>query len=619
MKAWGSSGCVSVWALGLVGLAGQAGQLVQAQTPPAAEPALTEPAAPWSLVIEATSELKALLAKHLDLARLPSLASGEPLGSEELERLINAAPQQAHELLQTEGYFDAKVQVQRVAGVGAGPQVLRMSVEPGARTRVRQLKLLLEGDLSRLESRGDPPSLALLAQLRSAWPLPDGKVFRNADWSDGKSAMLARLRSSGYALATFSGSAAQVDVASHAATLVLVIDSGPLFKAGEPKIEGLALHSRQTVLNLSPLQAGSVVTEAVMLDFQERLVKSGLFEQATVTLDADEQRAQAAQVVVRVREAARHQLTTGVGVSSNTGPRVTLEHIDRRAFARGLVARNKLEWGQQRQAWNGELSTHVLPDGYRWFTGLTIERLLTDKDTVLAQRVRLGRALEYSRIERSQFAEWDRTARRTDAGRSSVASLTVNQHQLWRSIDNPILPTDGQTATLQLAAGMLQSSDVSGAASNSPLARAHARITLYRPWPNDWYVHARLEAGQVFTKSAAQVSEHLGFRAGGDDSVRGYSYRSLGPLRDGAVASGKVLMGASAEVARPLGANWPSLWGAAFVDVGQAADTWRTLDPVVGLGLGLRWRSPVGPLRVDFAYGEAVRRWRLHFSVGIVL
>jgi translocation and assembly module TamA len=531
---------------------------------------------------------------------------------------VQAAPQQAAQLLQTEGYFGPTITVQRLPQAG-GTRALRLKVDPGPRSTVREFRLLVEGDIARLESRGDAAALALLQQVRSTWALPRGRPFRNAEWSDAKSALLARLRSAGYALATFSGSTAQVDAPRQAVTLVVVVDSGPLFRSGEPRIDGLALHTRETVLNLAGFQPGAVVTEALMLDFQDRLLKSGLFEQASVTLEADEQRASAATLQVRVREAARHQLTTGVGISSNTGPRVTLDHVDRRAFARGLTLRNKAEWGQQRQAWDGELSTHVREDSYRWFTGLTIERLLTSDDTVLAQRVRLGRALEYARIERSQYLEWDRTSRRTDSARSNVESLTANQTWVWRDIDNPVLPTDGETMSLQLAGGALRSTSSASASLRSPLARAHARITVYRPWPGNWYLQARLEAGQLVTRDGVETSEHLGFRAGGDDSVRGYGYRSLGPLRDGAVASGKVLFGASAELARPLGANWPALWGAAFIDAGQAAERWSDLRPAVGAGVGLRWRSPVGPLRVDLAYGEAVRRWRLHFSVGLVL
>ena len=111
------------------------------------------------------------------------------------------------------------------------------------------------------------------------------------------------------------------------------------------------------------------------------------------------------------------------------------------------------------------------------------------------------------------------------------------------------------------------------------------------------------------------VPDSQKFRAGGDESVRGYSYRSLGPIVDGAVGSGTTLYTTSLEVARPISATMPSLWGALFIDAGNAANSF--VKPAVGYGLGVRWRSPVGPLRLDWAWARETGEGRLHFSVGI--
>ena len=113
------------------------------------------------------------------------------------------------------------------------------------------------------------------------------------------------------------------------------------------------------------------------------------------------------------------------------------------------------------------------------------------------------------------------------------------------------------------------------------------------------------------------VPESQKWRAGGDDSVRGYAYRTLGPLVDGAVGSGTVLASGSLELARPVSAQMPSVWGALFVDAGNAADSFGQLKPEVGYGVGVRWRSPVGPLRLDVARAQKTGKARLHFSVGI--
>ncbi|MEO8312502.1 MAG: BamA/TamA family outer membrane protein, partial [Caldimonas sp.] len=107
------------------------------------------------------------------------------------------------------------------------------------------------------------------------------------------------------------------------------------------------------------------------------------------------------------------------------------------------------------------------------------------------------------------------------------------------------------------------------------------------------------------------------FRAGGDNSVRGYGYRTLGPTINGAVVGGRVLMTGSVELEHALLDRLPALLGAVFVDAGNAADRWNRLHPVFGYGVGLHYRSPVGPLRLDLAYGQDVRQLRLHLSVGV--
>ena len=587
----------------------------------AAGPAVSAADRGWVLEVSAPPPLKELLERHLDLARLAGLAGGGELGAGELARLVDAAPAQARELLQTEGHFDAKATVAveppaEAAGpaAAAAPLRVRVTVDPGPLTRVRRADIEADGELGRQVAAGDADAVALLAALRGAWPLPPGSVLRNAAWADAKAAVLAQLRAAGYAAASFSGTVAQVDAKQHSARLFLVADSGPLFRSGEIEVVGLALHGTESVRNLARFSAGAVVTDALLLDFQERLVKSSLFELASVTLDGDPANAGAARILVKVREYERHQLTVAAGVSGNNGPRVTVEHFDRRAFGRAATLRNKAEWAHLSQSWDGELSTHVRPDGYRWFAGLTIRRQESDADIVTGQTLSAGRTLEHARIERSQYLQWGRAVRRTGLVRTVDEAFTVNQGWVWRDIDNPLLPTDGQTASLVLGAGQARGTG----RTPGPLLRGAGRVTLYRPMPGGWFGQARVEAGEVFAKDSPASIDALGFRAGGDDSVRGYAYRSLGPIRDGAVASGRVLFTASVEAARPVSARMSTLWGAVFVDAGQAADDWRSLNPVLGYGVGLRWRSPVGPLRLDLAYGHELKRVRMHFSVGIV-
>jgi translocation and assembly module TamA len=602
--------------LAVSALAGGGCATLDALSPASTAPTTTEATAAPALAVEidAPVALKALLERHLDLARLATVARGERLGDAELERLVDAAPAQARELLQTEGYFEPIVQVRRLpASSPDGPPRLSVTLQPGPRTVVTQVDLTLEGTTADAQQPGRAASEQTLQVLRRQWGLPAGAAFRNPDWSDAKASSLARLRAAGYLAASWSRTAAQIDPEQHQARLALSMDPGPLFLSGELRMEGLRLHDRQTVMNLASFGPGTPLTETLLLDFQDRLQKSGLFERATVTVDAGADQATAAPVAVTVEESPRQQLVLGVGVSANTGPRGTVEHIDRRVFGQAATARNKAEWGRDRQAWDGEISTHPGPKLYRWLAGGTVERLKSDTDVVLTQRLRAGRAQDSPRIERFQFIEADRSTRKTDIEKSSSVAVSANHHWSWRDVDNPVLPTRGLTASLQTGLG--QASDSTGL--NGAFGRVWGRVTGYLPLGAKWYAQARLEAGQVLTPAGLEVPDTLRFRAGGDDSVRGYAYRSLGPVSSGTVESGKVVLTSSVEVARPLSDDLPQFWGAFFVDAGQAADRFADLRPVVGAGIGLRWRSPVGPLRLDLAYGEALRKTRLHFSVGI--
>jgi translocation and assembly module TamA len=102
--------------------------------------------------------------------------------------------------------------------------------------------------------------------------------------------------------------------------------------------------------------------------------------------------------------------------------------------------------------------------------------------------------------------------------------------------------------------------------------------------------------------------------------VRGYAYRSLSPVdATGVQYSGMALATTSVELAHPILASVPSVWGAVFVDAGNATVDFKDFKPAVGYGVGARWRSPVGPLRVDLAWAEELRAWRVHISLGIQL
>ncbi len=125
---------------------------------------------------------------------------------------------------------------------------------------------------------------------------------------------------------------------------------------------------------------------------------------------------------------------------------------------------------------------------------------------------------------------------------------------------------------------------------------------------------ARVRAGGIGTNDFEQVPPFLRFFAGGDQSVRGYGYRTLGPTDDeGDNVGGRFLLTGSVEYQYPLSSSWRL---ATFVDEGNAFDNLG--DPLkTGVGVGVRWVSPVGPIRLDVARGlDEPENFRIHFSMG---
>lgn len=568
------------------------------------------PPAPVRLEVEAPRELEELLETHLDLARLDTIAPGSALNETELSRLIASTPDQARELLKTEGYFSPEVDIERVAG---DPPVVRVRVQPGPRVRVRGLQIDVRGPLADATARGEPHAQETQNALRQNWPLPPGAPFRNPLWSSGKRDALAQLRAQAYLDAELDDSAARINADQQAADLFWAADSGPLYRTGALRVRGLKTHDEKTVRNIANFGPGTIATETLLLDFQERLQNSNLFDRATVSVRPDAADPSAAQVDVRLRERKLQDATFGIGVSADVGARGTVEHVHRRPFGWAAIARNKFEVSQLRRSWEGELSSHTRPRLWRNLIGGAAERLESDTDTVVSGRLRTGRAQNTRPVDRLVFVEFERSLRRSAQGREQANALGLHYHGIWRDVDDPLLPTRGNVWAGQIGAGVAESDP----GERGPFTRLYGRYRGYWPLGHRWYGQARVELGQVFSRDDVLVPESLRFRAGGDDSVRGYAYRSLTPQVDGVDTGGRVIFTSSVEAAHPLLRSLPELWGAVFVDAGRAADRFGDLKPAVGAGVGLRYRSPIGPVSLDVAYGEELRKFRLHLNVGV--
>lgn len=588
------------------------------------------------------SRLRDLLATHLDLARALARAERDPQlapDTAERQRLCLLVPQQARALLETEGYFNPQ-QLQLDC------EALRLQIDPGELSRVRAVVLrAVQGEdsaeASPESSPEGPAAGTALAEnderLRRRWQrafgLREGEAFTQAAWGGGKRALLAAIRADGHPLARYRFSDAAVDPATNAVDLRVHVELGPAVRIGQLRFDGLKYHEEDRARELLGLQAGDAYTEPTLLDAQDRLLKSGLYDSVQVELDTESLREEAGEsrmdVRVRVKESPLQQLGLGLGWSSGTqgsGERVTVEHQHRRAFGLPLRSTLKTVLARDNQLASLEFSTHPQARLRRNLASLAWER--EDGQNVAAYRqaaLRLGQVFESRPYDRSVAVELLTSRQGKGELAASSDALLLHWNPTWRTVDSVLLPRRGQALLLQVAGGEVRSRS-DGESARGSLGRLQARWLGYWPLSRGRLVSTRLEAGQVWAGSSALVlPESLLFRAGGDESVRGYGRRTLGPSREGQGIGGRVQWSSSLEYQQPLPTDWTfgldGIGWAAFVDAGQAATRWQDAQPAVGAGLGLRWRSPVGLLRVDAARGQEKYGggWRLHLSLGMSL
>ncbi len=611
----------------------------------------------WNLEIDAPEELRPLLQQYLDLARFQRHGD-DRITRGELNRLLAATPSQARSLLETVGYFRADVHVSAAVDPGLGPQVdlgplrrwleqfdvltpltrprtptaMRVSlrVDPGPLVRVRAVRIEVRGPLAQAAA-AEPPETEFLQtpevevpsarevirRLQDRWALPVGQALIQADWSDAKARSVALARAEGYASATWVRTEARLDAQREHAELHLVLDSGPLYRIGEITINGLEHVDADSVRHLLTFEVGAPLRERAQLDFQDRLVKTSLFETIGVSAPPDPARPHAVPVRVNLRERSLHQITLGLGVSDTAGPRVTLEHLHQRFAGLPWQGKSKLQIGRTERLASLDLTSYPVPGPYRNLLSATLTQTEAGGLLVNSERIRAGRTQDGERIERLYYLEWQRAMTQpvsTGLITDDTSSITVNYQWVWRELDHPILPTQGYSVSAEAGFGRSFHTET----DSGYFGRGLTRLTGYWPLGKSWFSQGRLQAGQVMSLDSTTVPYTLLFRAGGDDSVRGYAYQSLGPnAADGTSIGGRVLATTSFEVGRPFTRNTPAWWWVIFHDAGQAALNWQQYVPVHGYGLGVRWRSPVGPLRIDLAWGEETQRARLHFNVGI--
>ncbi|MDP2153028.1 MAG: autotransporter assembly complex family protein [Methylotenera sp.] len=555
----------------------------------------------YRVEIEAPSPLEALLENHLDIIKWrknPRMSPGE------WKRLSTEAPQQIKDLLATEGYFSPNINLQ--ATQNNSEYIAKFMVKPGKPTVINNVEINFTGDITQQSDKAKPSQ----QQMRDEWLLKSGMIFTQAAWSDAKRSLLSKLLVNRYPNATVTETKAVIDANQQTASLQINVNSGSSVHFGEIQIEGLQRYPESIIHNLNPIKPNEVYSQAQLLTFQTRLQESGYFRAVEVTSDAKvaSEENKLAPIKVKVDENQSIKLSTGVGYSTNTGVRsqLTVDHLN--LFNRNWRMTSSLRLEQRLQSVSGIIRLPTTEDGYRDSANASSTRTEIEGQTTTVTQTGVKRA--WGTLKREQYVGANVLSEQVKldgAESSDNYAATLSYGITLRRTDNNLNPSRGYLFNAQFNGAPLAS------LSNGTFLQSYFKTQAYYPITKSTQLIARAELGMVHGKNSAPAT--FLFRAGGDQSVRGYGFQSLGVNEGDAIVGGRYLATGSIEIIQWLTPEWGA---AIFTDFGNAANTFKDLKPVYGYGLGARWKSPVGPIGADIAYGQESDEYRMHFNIGVI-
>lgn len=592
----------------------------------------------FEIDLQAPQDISRFLLRHMDLQRFRLL---DDLDAAELDRLLARTPENLRNLLGTLGHFSPDIEVSVLVGDGRGAAPLgtvRISVDPGPATRVASARVFFRGDVAT-----NAAATGQREAIEREVALPVGEPFTQADWEQTKTRALRLLTGERYPNGRLLNSLADIDADTRQAHLYLELDSGPLRRLGAIEISGAQRYDAsqaERLARLAGVESGADYSLERLQAAQTRITASDRYESVLVTVEPAGDETDL-PVLVQLRERQRQKLQIGLGGSTDNGPRLSLEYRHQQVPGIGWRVDNRVQLERNdklaQTVWTGAQDDQA----WRWAASARWAEQIDGFNTTTSQRLRWGRSQEEVARDQGQYLQFDRartvnTAQRSLVRERSRSALSINQAWTWRQFDNPVFPERGQGLALELGLG----ATLEG--TPQPFARAQARWLAYwplggalpvlRPEPGQarsqveaveqgrlGRLALRLEGGAVLARRATALPDTQLFLTGGDASVRGYGLRDIGVDQgDGSVAPGRYLAVGSVEWQRPIwrdGRRTP--WEhVLFVDGGAVADRQQDLRAQWGVGSGVRYNSPVGPLQVDLAYGLATRSWRLHLSVG---
>lgn len=480
-----------------------------------------------------------------------------------------------------------------------GKYRLTYQVKPGRRMSYHQVDVRIRGE-------GEQA-------LRAAYdfPIKAGAPVDHGQYEQSKQALLDQALQLGYLDARYNRQALRINLQDYQATLVLDLVTGPLFRFG-PVTYRQDILDDTFVRRYQPFSTGERFDQEKLLALQAALLDSDYFANAEVRTLRNQAVDGRLPVEVELTPRKPNRYRTGIGFSTDVGPRLTLDWLRRRTGREGHRMNSELKLSQPESSLTTE---YIIP-----------------KDDPREEFISIGGGVEYhdtdTRVGTRYFVNigdnkvlpegWRQTARLDFSYEDfEVAGVDESSMVLVPSIAWSRTTTDGREFILD---GYRVNYKLQGAVepilSDTSFLQAYSNDKMVFGLNEDWRVLTRLELGATLAESARAVPASYRYYAGGDSSVRGFQLEALGPRDNaGQVVGGRYLAVGSFEIERRIVGKWS---GAVFTDFGNAFDPDYHNHIAYSAGFGVRWQSPVGPVQADLAnaLSKDKNSWRLHLVVG---
>ncbi len=525
------------------------------------------------------------------------------LGERNAQALRNfslGAEQQAEKAAQALGYYQA--QIDSEIQDGENPRLV-IKVLPGEPIRLRNVVVRVEGPAASLKAFKVPQSDALKT----------GAVLNHGHYEDAKRLIQNQASRYGFFSGRFTSQRLSIDPRAGVADIELVYDSGPRYSLGKVMFSGDSPFDEDLLKRMVPFKENTPYDSQLIAELNQAMQASGYFEGVRVDAAPTAAVGQVIPVTVQLETRKPRTMGLGLGFSTDVGVRGKANWTRHWANAQGHSYGFESELSAPRQnvgLWYDVPLDPPLTDKLRFAGGYQYEEIAgTDSLSKLLTVGPEWHSKLPSGWERVISLKWQREEYRLgdDSGLSTLLMPGISYSYL-RS-DDRIDPHKGYR--LQFDAQVAKE----GLGSDANLIRGNVLLKGLTTVAQNHRFLGRVQFGGNFTDGYTSIPPSLRFFAGGDQSVRGYDYQTLSPTNsDGDRIGGRYMVAGSVEYQYSIAEKWRL---ATFVDQGNSFNNLDLPSLKTGVGFGVRWVSPVGPLRLDLAHPlDDDGGVRLHFSMG---